>query len=80
MDLNPTKKMRAIDEYENDESPKKEEYNIRANKGKTRLKKQKGDRISIWLAIIISFIVIGVFTYIGYSVLSLLCQQKAENS
>ncbi|NMB98188.1 MAG: Stk1 family PASTA domain-containing Ser/Thr kinase [Clostridiaceae bacterium] len=69
MDLNPTKKMRAIDEYENDESPKKEEYNIRANKGKNKVEKsKKGDRISIWLAIIISFIVIGVFTYIGYSV------------
>lgn len=68
IDLNPTKKMKAINEHET-EMLQKEEYDIedKADSKKAN-KRKKGDKISILLAVIISFIVIGIFTYIGYSV------------
>jgi len=68
MDLNPTKKMKAINKYETD-TLQKEEYDIGEKTGSNKTNRsKKGDKVSIWLAVIISFIVIGVFTYIGYSV------------
>ena len=63
---NPTRKMKAMDEYE---LVKEEEYDIKENKrGNKAQKPRKGDRVSVWLAVIISVIVIGVFSYVGYSV------------
>ncbi|HOJ11256.1 MAG TPA: Stk1 family PASTA domain-containing Ser/Thr kinase [Clostridiales bacterium] len=64
---NPTRKMKAIDEFE---LIKEEEYDIKGNKRRKQAQKpKKGDKASVWLAVIISVIVISVFSYIGYSVI-----------
>lgn len=79
MDINPTRKMKAIDTYE---LTKEEEYDIKANKRNQKTQKHqkhqkhekhekptKGDRVSVWLAVFISIIVIGAFSYIAYGVI-----------
>lgn len=63
-DENPTRKIKAIDEYE---LTGEEDYTIKRDK-KVK-KKKKNDKASIVLAVIISLIVIGIFSYIGYSVI-----------
>lgn len=69
MDANPTRKMKAIDKYEIDHLDKEEEDDIGTGKRKDSEKtNKKGDRLSILLAIIVSIIVIGIFSFIGYSV------------
>ncbi len=64
-DENPTRRIKAIDEYE---LMGEEDYTIKQGK-KVKKKKKKADKISIILAVIISLFVIGIFSYIGYTVI-----------
>ncbi|NSW90820.1 MAG: Stk1 family PASTA domain-containing Ser/Thr kinase [Firmicutes bacterium] len=68
-DNNPTRKIKAINDYELMEE-EEEGYRIKQIKqDKKRKEKKKGDKASIMLAVIISLIVIGIFSYIGYIVI-----------
>jgi len=64
-DENPTKRIKAIDEYE---LMGEENYTIKQDK-KVNKKRKKTDKASIALAIIISLFVIGIFSYIGYTMI-----------
>ncbi len=64
-DENPTRRIKAIDEYE---LMGEEDFTIKRGK-KVDKKKKKTDKLSIMLAVIVSLFVIGIFSYIGYSVI-----------
>jgi serine/threonine protein kinase len=64
-DENPTRKIKAINEYD---LIKEEDHTIKQKK-KSKQKKKRSDKTSVIFAIIISFFVIGIFSYIGYSVM-----------
>lgn len=58
----PTRRVKAIT---NEDLAKREEYKIRDD-GKR--KGNKGDRLTVWLAVATSAIIIALFTYIGYNI------------
>ncbi|MCX7711938.1 MAG: Stk1 family PASTA domain-containing Ser/Thr kinase [Clostridia bacterium] len=57
----PTRRVKAIS---SEDLSKKDEYKI---KDEEKKKESKGDRLTVWLAVATSAIIIGLFTYIGYS-------------
>lgn len=60
----PTKKVKAIT---NEDLARREEYKIKDEK---KEKDNKGEKLTVWLAIATSAIIIALFTYIGYTIVS----------